>query len=348
MPSSISNSNDRLPAGPGGRMLLLAAALALSAIAGLEGFWRSSGYAPSVVDDVDLWCVERDKVERAGGDTVILIGQSRMQQGFVREAFQETCPGRPFLQLARFNWNPLASLRDIALNTSFEGTVVCDLSAQNLLPDTWYEQPLPDPLEYYAREWSLNKKANRLARTLAQGHLALVYPDLALQYAAPDLLRGEWPVQWIWTCPDRTQIVDYTKPDIAAFTKSRTEEHRDQALRAIEFPSYSRWPEPGKLAEIERWVKAIHDRGGYVVFVRCVTSGGFWELDQRYFPRARFWDAFAGLTSAETIHFQDLAQIAGFQCAEGSHLYYDDAKVFTKVLFEEITERGALRPLVVR
>ncbi|MBN2308491.1 MAG: hypothetical protein JXR94_05940 [Candidatus Hydrogenedentes bacterium] len=340
MPSSISNSNDRLPAGPWLRILAAGLALAVAAVGAIELFWRVCGYTPSVVDDKALWCYQRDRVGHAGPGAVVLLGASRIQQAFVPDAFREVCPGHAYIQLAIGGWQPLAALRDIAENTEFAGLVVVSATAAGFLPETVEQQQ--HYVEYYHDEWGLDKKANCFIRTALQARLVLLYPSLSLQQAAPDLARGEWPLQWIWTRADRTQRVDYTRPDLDAFYASRLAVHRDNTERAATLDGYTAWPEG--LEAVREWVARIQGRGGRVVLLRCPTGDGFWELDEEYFPRARFWDVLAEHTGAETIHFKDVPEMAGFQCAEGSHLFYEDAERFTRALGRELARRGLLGP----
>lgn len=340
MPSSISSSNDRLPNTKPILVWGTALCVVLILAGGLELFWRSQGYLPTVVDDDDLWSYERGHIDSAKDNSIALVGVSRLHQGFIPETFHETFPDTTVYQLSRFNSNPVLLLKDIAEETEYAGLVICSLMAQHLIPDQWSSPSLL--IEYYHHGWTLNKRLNRAARTVFESRLVLMHPDLKLQYALPDIVRGNWPIAWIDTYADRTQRVDYTKPDLVAFTKSRLATHTRQANESIEREGYKNWPQPELLAQIEGWVETIKARGGQVVFVRAVSSGGHWVVDRTHFPREKFWDVFAASTTAETIHFKDIEALASLECAEGSHLYYEDAIIFTRVLTNELKTRGLL------
>lgn len=325
-------ADDRLPQTPAGRFLaglLIAFAVALLL---LEVFWRANGYTPSVTDDEALWAQNRARVDSAPANTVLLLGRSRLHEGFVAETFHATQPGRPFIQLATGGKHPLGVLRNIAEETTFGGVVVCSVTSASLLPELWDQQQ--NYLDYYENNWGpVNAHARRL-RTVLQFHLTSLLPDLLLQRVGPDLARGDLPPQFLWTWPDRTQTVDYRKVNLAEFTAIQLAKIKDNVSRYRNLPGYTTWEEG--IPEINRWVNMIQDRGGRVIFLRMPTSGSYRDVEEDAFPRAVFWDRFAAQTTAETLHFQDVPELAGMICAEGTHLHEEDARTFTEVLAEHL------------
>ena len=110
----------------------------------------------------------------------------------------------------------------------------------------------------------------------------------------------------------------------------------------IRLRGYVEWP--AGVGRIEDMVSRIQRRGGKVVFVRCPTSGPYREIEERYFPRARFWDVLARETSAASMHFEDVPGMQ-FVCAEGSHLYLADTVTFTRLLAGKLKELGVVADL---
>ena len=309
-----------------------------------EGFWRWNGYDQTVIDDSALWCEVRGRIESAPSNSLALIGHSRIRQGFANQAFQEEVPGVPAYQLAIFNSNPIITLRDLAENTEFNGIVLCSMLSHCVLPERWMNDEITQNSKHvvhvYHRDWNLAKKLDRRVRTSAQLTLSMFHPDLSIQTALPDIVRNQWPIQWIWTDPDRMQRVEYEKVDLKAYRKSRLEDIGRLIEEASELSSYKNWPQSAQLGPINEWVRLIQDRGGQVVFFRPVTSGPYGEALDKAFPREKFWDHIVNNTPAKSIHFKDVPEMARMECAEGSHLFEKHTEEFTKVLAREIKKLG--------
>lgn len=344
VPSSISSSNERIRQGTPRRVWLVCMMVSVVALCSIEVFWRASGYRPTVIDDRPLWCTQRDRVSAADENTIVLLGHSRMHQSFVPSEFKKLAPNHRFLQLAVFNAEPLVCLQDIAMNTDFSGTIVCTFLEYSLLPDAWLpteRTPYRTELvNYYHRDWGPKLKVDRWFSTLIQSNTVLSSPDLAPHEALPDIVRGEWPPQWVWTEADRTQRVDYHGIDLEEYKKVQLSKLKGIIAKHKSYPSYASWPDFVALKKLDEFVQRIQTRGGKILFIRPTTSGDFHREVVQSFPRARFWDVFAANTSAQTIHFEDIPEFAQFDCADGSHLFYDDAKLFTRVLVRELRNRG--------
>ncbi|MFC1758934.1 hypothetical protein ACFL2H_09225 [Planctomycetota bacterium] len=348
MLSSTSSSSDRLPTVAPIRTWVFSVALALAVLSGVETFWRSMGYAPTVLDDTNLWCQQRDRVNSASPDHIVLIGHSRIHQAWVPDVFDEVVPGFEHIQLGLFNAAPMAVFRDIAENTEFAGVVVCSTLSFTMLPELWratdkdrYAGPI---VRYYHETWALDEKTDRTISNFWQENFVVSFPDLAPHKVAPDLLRGEWPKQQtVWTETDRTQRVDYEKMDTEKYGAQQFQFLKDNIAKTIELESFKTWPKDNGYDELERLVQLIEDRGGRVVFLRPVTSGAYEEYAEEWFPRSKFWDLFAESMSIETIHFQDIPELASMVCPDGSHLSKADARTFTRTMANELIKRGLIR-----
>jgi len=133
--------------------------LTVCALTGAEAFWRHEGHQPTVTDDIDLWSVHRARVEHATRNDVVLMGASRMQLDFSSAAFHQSMPGRELIRLELDGKRPLATLRDIAENTDFQGVVLCAFVMSDVQPKLKDNQQ-PN-VDYYHKGFPLNRNLNR-------------------------------------------------------------------------------------------------------------------------------------------------------------------------------------------
>jgi len=313
-------------------LILVAAGLGAT-----EAFWRSQGHRPSVVDDPDLWAYHRARVY---GNSVVLLGASRIQVGFDTDLFRSEFPNYRLVQLAFAGEHPLATLRDLAGDENFHGVVICAIVPVGFLEELRDDQQ--EFVDYYHRGMTLNSVLNRHIATFLQEHLVVVNPSVNLLRIAELLLRHhEVPEPYhVVAHRDRSRSADFSRADVAALRGRRAANSR----KALEHPP-SISPEAwlAQVRQIEPWVRRIQKRGGQVVFVRFPTTGVFLQAQEHGFPRRECWDRLAAATGAVTIHFQDVPGMSGFDCPELSHLDYRDAPRFTQALLDELVRRGMLR-----
>lgn len=339
MPSSTFNSRDRIPGGWPWRPWVVALAVTLLTLAGLEAAWRHFGIEPSVLDDKALWCMQRDRLRGGSLNDVALVGASRIMTDFVPGVFDEICPGYRLVQLAIDGAQPMATIRDLARDASFRGTVLYSVSAAAPIDGVWEQQ---EPfVRFYREEWGLWKRTIRMLRTALQRRLCLLAPDCSLPRVLPEALRGIAPAQIRRTSPDRFNEVHFDRiADLPAYMRKLLERTRHFYETEAADLTPDTWA--ARLPELTSYVKAIQDRGGAVVFIRFPTSGAVWEMDEAYLPKAQYWDRMARECGAPAIHFKDVPTLRNFTCPEGSHLQYEDAVRFTKALVSELQGRGIL------
>lgn len=333
-------AHTRTPAASGWRgYWIVAAVFFCGSLALLEITWRVLDFSPSITDDKALWAGQRARVETVGPETLLILGRSRIHQGFVPEAFAELAPDHDYIQLAMGANHPMATLRDVAENTPFAGTVLVSCTAPSFMPELWEQQAAH--LDFYHREWGPWKRFIRNTRTAFERRLTLLLPDVMLQRIGTDLLRGQVPKQFLWTHPDRTQVVDYHRADLEAFTENQQATVEQNMANYASLPGYEEWP--AYLPQVFDWTRTIAARGGKVVFLRMPTSGAYRATEEAHFPREKYWDVMAASSPAATLHFEDHPALAEMVCAEGAHLHRKDAVNFTHVLTEELLRRDLLR-----
>ncbi len=103
--------------------------------------------------------------------------------------------------------------------------------------------------------------------------------------------------------------------------------------------------EQEQIARAARVVTKLRARGVKVLFVRMPSNGEYLAYENRDFPRARTWAALLTATGAPGIHFEDYAELQGYELPDWSHMTHSDAERFTAALYgvvmHDFWDRGA-------
>ena len=309
-----------------------AAVLAAACLLAHERQLRGWGFRPSTNDSPALRAWVRSGANAPGA--VVLAGASRMQLDFHPAAFHARAAGRPLVNLSHSGVSGAATLEALAADPHFAGTVLMAFSCEDLS-----DERLAAARDRLAEERACGPAARLAAWVHAHvaGRLAVLDAGPGWRRLAALLPRGRTPKPRKFCMrPDRSRPTDFhaatskrwLKRTRSAFVaKLRAEEPVRRADRAA-------WAE--QIAPLRAWVAAIRARGGRVVLVRFPTSGPWWRRDRRKFPRKHFWDRLAGLTGAETVHFEDHPGTRGFECPDTSHLDLRDAPRFTAGLLDAV------------
>lgn len=324
------------PRGPWVRVWALACALVLGHLTTLEVFWRNRGHEPSVLPSMQLWCYHRERVQDAGHETVAVLGASRMQAGFVQEAFLEVRPDVELVQLAVPAKGPVASLAELADDESFRGLVICSIEEVSLQP-VYHNDQMPY-IAYWREKWGPGKKVSLLLAAAFQEWLVQLQPRLGGEHLVKALAGGQLPlVPYYSTRFDRQRLIDYTNVNVTQLIETRVKYIRAQLT---EYPPAS--PEVW-LTVVERmagFVRAIEKHGGRVAFVKFPLSGRLLALQDEMLPRERYWDVLAAGLGADVIHYEDMPGYQGLVLPDDSHLDPPGAIAFTKWLARQLEARG--------
>ena len=317
-----------------------ALSVGLSLVLLAELAWRRAGIKPSIVDDRMLWSAQRERVDAQLSQQVVFIGSSRLQLGLVPDLFREATGGWEPVQLAVDGAAPMATLRDIAAHSEFRGGVVFSLLPWCLLPELWRMQE--EHVRFYNTQWNALTRLSRDLRSSLEQRVVAVNPHVNLLRVLPRLVRGEGvPTQFLFTHRDRWREAQYAVvPNIEQVAADRTTRSHAEFAALQDSLSEANWVD--LVARIDAFVDRIQDRGGWVVFLRCPSTGAVWDLEQEHFPRAHYWEVIVENTTAVTIHFQDVPAMRELPCPDGSHLDAEHARLFTQALVEELTTRGLL------
>jgi hypothetical protein len=345
MPSSTSSFERAIPERRWGRILAAAVIACALVTTGWEMWLRRHGYEVALDDDADLWAAARARLDGAGPDALVLIGDSRTLFDIDLEVLERGLGVPPPIQLATVGTNPLYMLEHLAADEDFRGTVLSGFTPALYFfpPGVGEELPRRGIARY--EHWSLAQKASFYLFLPLDRRLAFLNKetlDLRTLIQQVDVPQRDGVdatfVPWISSIHEvdrRSRLRRRVETD-AAF--------RDR-VRAI-WMSFVPPPPPDPVLaaatrEGERhrtlWrafaaADRIRRRGGRVIYLHLPSSGALRELEQRAFPRPHFWDALLAATGAPGIHYQDHRELAGFECPEWSHLSATDSVEFTRRL----------------
>lgn len=311
----------------------------LLAIMLLEKSWREMGYTPNIIDNKALWSESRAAIYQDDGRKVlVLVGASRIQTNISIDEMERMLPDYRVVQLAINGHHPLAVLRDLANDERFTGTVLLSTWPRGL-PKAKHDDQQPW-VDYYHREWNLDKALNRRISTFFQARFAIIFPATNLLKMAQNLAGGALPprLPHVQTLPTREVRTNYSNINIKKYRQHR-ENRVKKFYTSHETPTPEQWREDaGPLIE---WSHKIRQRGGDVLLIRMPTTGRTWKLDQQYYPKPEYWDRLAADFPGSSLHFADSNRLKSFKCPDTSHLDYRDVPRFTRVLVEELRHRGS-------
>ena len=339
MHSSTFSSDEEvaLPARVPTRLLLAAVALAGVLLAVLEVGWRHAGFRAMPRDTLQLWALERSRVDGTR-HVAAIVGSSRAQLGLDPRVIADELH-LPTHQLAITGGSPLPVLQDLANDDEFRGLVICEVtpSAFFLRPADiakqsgadwvagWRGLPFVSSIETRLRVALQTKLALLLAQTNVRYQVSSLLTEHAL--ARPAVVRER---------ADRYRAADYSHENLP-----KTIAHWAKGLRAITPPS------PAELGELESviagWVAKIRARGGEVVFVRLPSSAAVFDTEQELWPRDAFWDPFMRSFDSHAVYFSDEPSLAHFTAPEGSHLDARQAGEASHALARIVRARGWAR-----
>lgn len=333
MPSSIFSSDRRwLLVWP---LALLLAALGLGAV---EWHWRGLDYRPKVLDSMQLWSLQRDRVYGDGRVPLVLLGASRIEFGVDPAVLAEHLPGYRPLMLAIDGHYPIATLRDLAADTDFRGVVLCDVESNGLLA-AYHDMQQPY-VDYYRTRWSPHWRWHRRLLTLWQQRAVIADPRLgALATLRQAWLGGQPYRDYVRFYADRSGAIDYALTDVEGAKRhfAETVEGNIDRLPAHDPDSWLAGLEP-VFADVRR----IQQRGGQVIFYESPLHGLQHKVMERVYPRADYWDRFAAASPAPVLSAQTVPALMAFPLPDDSHLDARDRAAYTRALADELLERQLL------
>ena len=322
---------------------MLAAATTVGGWLAFETYWRGQGYAPTVMDSFDLWSQHRARaVKSAPPLRIALLGASRIQYGLSPAVFRDETHTMGLnvdpIMLAVNGHYPLAALRDLSEDTAFTGVALVGIDSRGMDRKVWDMQA--KYVQLYRHDWSPSRALHRRLLTRVQEHAIAARPDFASVTLVKRWLDNQGPPykEYVTFERDRSGGTNYRKSDLAAVRGARVADLKKY------YPLYTP-PTPdawlAEMREVVRWVEKINARGGKVVFYREPVSGEHIELDEAYFPRAKYWDRLAAIMPAKMIDFRDYPEL-NIDTPDTSHIDIKDIARHTRALVRVLTRDGVL------
>lgn len=320
---------------------LLAMLITLSGWGAFEWYWRGQGYAPTVMDSLDLWAQHRARaVKSAPPQRVALLGASRIQYGISPAVFRDETHALGLkvdpVMLAVNGHYPLAALRDLSEDKQFVGAAIVGIDARGMDRRVWDMQR--KYVQHYHHEWSPSRELHRRLLTQVQTVSLAERPDFALITLIKRELDGYGPPhkEYVTLERDRSGGTDYTKSNLPLIRAARINEHRTY-YPANPPPSPELWLH--EMREVVRWVERINARGGKVVFYREPVSDEHLDLDEKNFPRPLYWDKLVSVMPATMIDFRDYPSLR-IDTPDTSHIDIHDIDRHTRALVRVLRQQG--------
>ena len=321
----------------------LAVAIALAGWIAFEICWRAQGYAPTVMDSLDLWSQHRARaVKSAPPLRVALLGASRIQYGLSPAVFRDETHAMGLsvdpIMLAVNGHYPLAALRDLSEDERFVGVALIGIDARGMDRKVWDMQVRH--VQQYHHDWSPSREVHRRLLTRVQEHAIAARPDFAWVTLVKRYLDEKGPPykEYVTFERDRSGGTDYGKSDVKAIRNARVADLKKY------YPLYTP-PTPeawlAEMREVVRWVEKINARGGKVVFYREPVSGEHIELDEVNFPRALYWDKLVTIMPALMLDFRDYPELV-IDTPDTSHIDIKDIDRHTRALVRLLKAKRVL------
>ncbi len=334
MLSSTSSSD-------GGRWLatwLAAFVVAGLALLAIERYWRGLGYTPTVLDSMQLWSIQRERVYSDSPRPLVLLGASRIEYGVDLKTLRDELPHYKPVMLAVNGLYPLSVLRDLAQDQNFRGVVLCDVESNAFVRDYFFlQQAYPD---YFHQRWTPSWHLHRVLLTVWQRTALIANPEYGALASLRRSFNGGAPFRnYVNYHGNRSGDIDYTKTDPAGIKRHFAATVEGNIAR---LPKHDPDAWLANLAMVYDWVRAIQARGGTVIFYESPTQGLTREINDRLYPREKYWNRFAATSPAPVISANAVPSLASTPLPDDSHIDFRDKPAYTRRLVDVLVERGLL------
>ncbi|HSH75803.1 MAG TPA: hypothetical protein VLA09_08980 [Longimicrobiales bacterium] len=308
-----------------------------------EAAGRRAGFVPSVADDAQSWAIMRGRVSDR---STVILGTSRAQADIDPQAWADEVGSDAPLSLAIAGGSVLPVLEDISRMESFRGLVLVDFVPRIEFDATRHREQIT--LEYL----NVYEDVRRSPGRFAEAHLRWAGPGLLVSKNASlsprrvlgslaAVIAGDRPLGQALPSPpyffirqDRYMSLDFSRVDVS--------ERIDAIIGQITVEG--RPAVGGEVIEVlqrvTRSVRRIEERGGRVVLLHLPHANAVRALEERQYPRDRYWARLEALPVGEKFYTGDLPSLGGFDCPDGSHLDTRDSAAFTRALARAVTDSG--------
>jgi hypothetical protein len=337
--SSTSSSDERLPVERWGRAWGSAAALAGLLLAGYEGYLRWIGMTPSVASREAVSVLARQRLRDA---STVAVGSSRILALVDPGTWARVYGGPRLVELAALGAASIPALEHLADIPSFRGLVLADVVPFWGFTNRWLPSALTAELGAYRRaQVSPAQRAEAYSRVHVSSLLAIRRP----QASPPRVLRQLATGRSLVASPSVVYPNGYAPLRFRAVgTPANAPRIMSEASFVERHPSVPTDEELGQIFErLFSAIRRIESRGGRVVLVYLPGCGGRRAMEERFFPKQRFWDPIVARSPSRAIDLDDLPGYDRLPCFDGSHLDVEDAAAATAWLAEQVRRQLADR-----
>lgn len=275
--------------------------------------------------------------------TVVGLGTSRIQAVLDPEALRREIGGKPAIDLALPGNSPIPVLEYLADSIDFAGLVIVEiLPLYAFDAEQTGARRATQLIQRYERD---RVSPARLAENWLEVHLLRQFVFRTVQLLPARLVKtlraGERPVPRVGRMrADRFFPIDQ-RPNLASRAWDSV-----SGFHGTTYPGVERPGRPANDAEyaalkgrILGAANRIIDRGGQVVLLYMAACGERRRIEERRYPRARYWDPLAQETQAIAIATEDYPELSRFACWDGSHIDAADAPAWATALGRLIKSR---------
>jgi hypothetical protein len=326
---------------------LMALLIALITMLSWEIHLRHKGFRIIYDDNEALWASKRAMVYEPRDRASVFIGASRIKYDLDIPTW-EAITGTRAIQLANVGSTPRGILKDLADDPEFKGNLIIDITEGIFFSEVaFYDWKTNKKIAYFKNETPTQRFSFEVDHLLESKFVFLDQDNFSIN-AMMDNLRppprpGVFPGLYFpfGFTPVSFDRQSYMTPGFVADT------NQHNAVKAIwSYGLNNKREELPKdrmdaiFNSVNRDVNKIKSRGGQVIFIRPPSTGLFWEVESKGFPRTAYWERLLTLTGCEGIHFKDYPATANLNCPEWSHLTPADAATYTKELVAALREKG--------
>jgi hypothetical protein len=320
--------------------IIIAFALSIICVSVWELYWRSQGYYPDFDNDDALWANQRDRVNTASKDDIILIGSSRIHFDVQLDIWEENTGIRP-IQLAHPGSSPIPVFNDLANKTDFHGTIVVGVT-----PGLFFSGTTTDVRPYRSSNNKVEYFYNQTYAQRLNHKLSIPFQKYFAFISDADGISGIK----LKAVLNKISIGNRIEEGFPPFPKF-ADISFDRNLRMIEktvidtsfanmikkvwsYKSTDTTPpkhidKKGVMQLFKKDAKTFMDRGGKLILLRCPSTGYYERKETNFYKKEAFWDSLLIVTGAKGYHFIDYEQLNKLDCPEWSHLSGEDADYFT-------------------
>jgi hypothetical protein len=307
-------------------------------LGGWEMLWRARGWTPTVEAEQEAWVLARMRVKPT---STVLAGSSRIAAAVDPSIWAATLYTDAPVMLAAEGVGALPVLANLASDEQFRGHLVLEMMPVfSYTRDAYASGPLRGNLAAYREaQESPARRWEAWLRVHVPSHFVFRRPELLPQNYVPALMTGRRMRQrHNGLRADQFRPIDFRRDGFAP--------NRPQVMDTSQFRQIRRWNTPATgatldslLARISEDVARLQQRGGTVTFVALQGCGGRRIVETALFPKPVYWERLRAIPGVRLIDSDDVPEIAGLPCYDGSHVDERDTPLVTARLAQLATKR---------